>query len=271
MSRLFKILSLSLLMTACGSAVDGDVEIVEGAAESDDLFSQESNVVVGSLNWKSSTLLTAGSAEAKNAKAVGYLSIPATGKRCTAWLIANDTILTNHHCINTAAQAVNAKVSFNYEDGVSYSSRIWYTCSNFVKAWSDVDAAVLKCTARNGVLPGAVYGTVGVGTVNAATGASLYVIHQNCDYYTSSGCSPTKKYSPGVVKNGSHSTLEISYDADTLGGSSGSPVFAATGTQAHKLIALHHVGLNGDAQGRGTANTGVKVLSLKSRLAEVGL
>ena len=255
-----------LALVGCGAA---DLEVSE-EAESDTLFSNESTVIVGSVNWKSTTLLTSTSAEAKNARAVGYLSIPAKGTRCTAWLIADDKIVTNHHCISTAAQAVGAKVSFNYVDGVSSSARTWYDCSKFIRAWSDVDGAVLQCAPRNGVLPGAVYGKIALATSNVSTGAGVYVIHQNCDYYSAS-CAPTKKYSPGAVTSSSMFSRDIQYNADTLGGSSGSAVFATTGTQAHKLVALHHLGYNGDANGRGTANGGMKVTHLKTRLAEVGL
>lgn len=255
-----------MVLAGCGSA---ELAVDEGEA-SDTLFSAESTVIVGTVNWKSTTLLSATSAEAKNARAVGYLSIPAKGTRCTAWLIANDKVVTNHHCISSATQAVGAKVSFDYVDGVTSSKRAWYDCSKFIRAWSDVDASVLQCAPRDGKLPGTVYGTIPLATGNVSTGAGIYVLHQNCDYYSGS-CAPTKKYSPGTVTSSSWWSTGIKYDADTLGGSSGSPVFARTGTHAHKLVALHHLGFNGDENGRGTANGGMKVTALKSRLAEVGL
>ncbi|MFN7133352.1 MAG: trypsin-like serine peptidase [Myxococcales bacterium] len=268
----FRAALAALLLAGCAGA---EATVDEPAAPETDpeeaLWSNESKVIVGSVDWKSTTTLDPNGPEARNAKAVGYLSIPAKGTRCTAWLIANDKVVTNNHCIANAEQAVGARVSFNYEDGVSSTQRIWWDCSGFVKSWTDVDATVLTCKARDGKLPGQVYGTVALASANAATNASIYVLHQNCDYYTTSGCSPTKKYSPGYVKNGSYSTTQLTYTADTLGGSSGSAVFIRTGTYAHKLVALHNLGFGGDENGRGTQNGGIKVLSLKKRLAEVGL
>ncbi|NNC20736.1 trypsin-like peptidase domain-containing protein [Corallococcus exiguus] len=247
-------------LTACGSVEPMDVP------DAEPLASQESNVIVGSLNWVSATSLT-GTQRTKSL-AVGYLSIPAVGSRCTAWLVSNDVIITNNHCVGSASEAVGARVSFNYEDGVASASRVWYPCATFIKTWSGDDMTALRCSAVNGQLPGQVYGFLTVATANAATNATVYVVNQNCDYYTTSSCVPTKKSSPGKVLNGNYSTTDISYDADTLGGSSGSPVIS---TSTNQVVALHHIGVGGNSQGRGTANTGVKATRVKARLAEIGL
>lgn len=250
-------------LSACGTGAPPDVPDVEA---NEPLQSQESNVIVGTVNWSSSTTLSG--TTATRAQAVGYLSIPAVGSRCTAWLVSRDVIITNNHCIGSASEASGARVSFNYVDGVSSTSRVWYNCGTMIRTWSSDDMTALRCTATNGQLPGDVYGWLTVSSTNAATSASIYVLHQNCDYYTTSGCSPTKKYSPGRVLNANYSTTDLSYDADTLGGSSGSPVLSAT---SHQVVGLHHIGLGGNSQGRGTANTGVKATRVKARLAEIGL
>jgi hypothetical protein len=251
-------------LTACGGAEFApDVPDVE---PNEALASTESTVIVGTVNWTSATS-TSGTIRTRS-KAVGYLSIPSAGSRCTAWLVSNDVVITNNHCISSASQATGAKVSFNYEDGVASTSRVWYDCSTFIKTWSTEDMTALRCKAVNGLLPGQVYGFLSVSTTDAATNASIYVIHQNCDYYTSSSCSPTKKYSPGVILNGNYSTTDASYDADTLGGSSGSPVLSSS---SHTVVALHHYGFGGNSMGRGTHNSGVKASRVRARLAEIGL
>ncbi|MCP3162227.1 trypsin-like serine peptidase [Myxococcus qinghaiensis] len=250
-------------LSACGTEQAPDVPDADGT---EPLQSQESNVIVGSVNWVGATTLTG--TQRTRSRAVGYLSIPAVGSRCTAWLVSADVIITNNHCIGSASEAVGARVSFNYEDGVASADRVWYNCATFIKTWSGDDMTAVRCSATNGQLPGNVYGWLTVSTTNAAANASLYVVHQNCDYYTSSGCTPTKKSSPGVVKNANYSTTDLSYDADTLGGSSGSPVISSS---THQVVGLHHIGLGGNSSGRGTANTGVKATRVKARLAEIGL
>jgi V8-like Glu-specific endopeptidase/predicted small lipoprotein YifL len=262
-----KLLGAMLVMglTACGSVEPMDVPDAEPQPH-DALASQESNVIVGTLNWVSATSLS-GTQRSKSL-AVGYLSIPAVGSRCTAWLVSNDVVITNNHCVGSSSEAVGARVSFNYEDGVASASRVWYPCATFIKTWSSDDMTALRCSAVNGQLPGQVYGFLSVSSTNAATGSDVYVVNQNCDYYTTPSCTPTKKSSPGRVLNGNYSTTDISYDADTLGGSSGSPVIS---TSSNQVVALHHIGIGGNSQGRGTANTGVKATRVKARLAEIGL
>jgi V8-like Glu-specific endopeptidase len=262
MKKLLGALLLAGTVSACGPAdVDGsEFEPTET------LQTQESPVIVGTVNWSEATATT-GTIRTRS-RAVGYLSIPAVGSRCTAWLVSNDVAITNNHCIGSSADAVGARISFNYESGVASTSRIWYDCSTFIKTWTYEDMTAIRCQPLNGLLPGQTYGFLTVSSTNAATGAGAYVIHQNCDYYTSSSCTPNKKYSPGAVKNGSYNTKELSYDADTLGGSSGSPVLSSTG---HTVIGLHHVGVGGDSMGRGTVNLGVKATLVKARLAEIGL
>ena len=97
-------------------------------------------------------------------------------------------------------------------------------------------------SARAGAAPEGSPPTRAVGTLSAqgraiTTHSNVYVIHQNRDDNTTFGCAPTKKYSPGYILNANYSSTDASYNADTLGGSSGSPVFSAT---THEVVALHH-------------------------------
>lgn len=253
-------------LTGCGVA-----ELPEDVPNAEPVGSTEAEVIVGSVNWTAATSLSSTSTERARSKAVGYLSIPAVGSRCTAWLVGTDKIVTNNHCVGSSSEAVGAKVSFNYEDGVASTSRIWYDCSTFVKTWVNEDMTVLGCKALNGYFPGQVYGKLTVASTNAANSSSMYIIHQNCDYNATPGCVPNKKYSPGTVLNTNWSSNELSYNADTLGGSSGSPVFAgATAANAHLVIGLHHVGV-GSNYSSSSYNTGVEATAIRARLAEVGL
>jgi V8-like Glu-specific endopeptidase len=106
-------------LTACGGA---QPEADESLA-SDTLRSSESKVIVGSLDWTSSTLLSG--TEATRANAVAYLSIPQVGSRCTAWLVSDDVIITNNHCVARSTEARGARASFNDVDGVSSTVTPW--------------------------------------------------------------------------------------------------------------------------------------------------
>jgi V8-like Glu-specific endopeptidase len=251
-------LFLPLLLAACGNTSEMEPSDLS-------LRSATSEVIVGTVDWQSTTAIT-GTA-AVRAQAVGYLSIPAVSSRCTAWLISNELIITNNHCVANASQASGVRASFNYVDGVSWSSRVWYDCSTFVKTWPSYDMTVLRCSALGGMLPGQVHGHLTLSRWEARNNESVYVVHQNCDYYLSPGCEPTRKYSPGRVLNANYSSTDFTYDADTLGGSSGSPVLY---NYNHEVVALHHNGYNGDANGRGSFNSGVKAKYVRAALGELG-
>ncbi|MCP4498726.1 MAG: trypsin-like serine protease [Deltaproteobacteria bacterium] len=206
-------------------------------------------VIVGGVNWQDVTSLAASSDERVNANAVGYLSIPARGSRCTAFLVANDLVMTNHHCISSSSQAVGATVSFRREAGVDSSNHASYSCDTFIGANDGLDYSLLRCLGN----PGDVHGVLNLDEGTPRTDDSIYILHQNCDYYQDPSCERTKKISRGnIISTGT----ELRYNADTLGGSSGSPVFDAS---SHDVIGLHHVGIGSNSDGRGWANSAVRI------------
>ncbi len=231
--------ALAVLATACAKDVAADAPAGDGAASESDA------VVVGALSWRSTASLPAGSAERANALATGSLDLPAAGQRCTAFLIAPDVVLTNQHCVKTAAAAESAAVSFAFEDGAL--DRATYACGTFIGNDAQLDYALLRCEGR----PGDARGVVALEDRAASFGEDIYVLHQNCDWATDPSCAPTKKISDGFVTDVG---AEIAHDADTLGGSSGAPVFSSL---THQVIGLHHAGVGGDALQRGRFNRAV--------------
>lgn len=220
-----------------------------GGSESDltaaDAGEEKGAVILGAIDWQEASTLAAGTAQRENAHAVAYLDIPAAGSRCTGFLIAPDVIMTNQHCIPQASAARGVKAYFRYEQGAGQDVAV--DCSGFLGNDAALDYALLQCTTR----PGDTHGVVELDARNARTNEGVYAIHQNCDYYSDPNCAPTKKLSPGSVKTTGN---EFGHSADTLGGSSGSPVFASN---SHKVIGLHHVGSGGNNMGRGTINYAV--------------
>jgi hypothetical protein len=237
--------------SACVNSIDTDPETGLTTAR-DDESADTGAVIVGDINWVETTTLAASSPERQNANKVGYLSIPAVGTRCTAFLIANDVVMTNEHCVSSQAQAEGAQVSFKRELGVPWSEMQTYACGTFIGDDANLDFALLRCSGS----PGSALGTLALESRTVSSGEALYVIHQNCDYYTTPGCDPTKKHSPGQVTGVSG---DVRHNADTLGGSSGSPVFSSS---SHQVFALHHVGVGGNASGRGSYNAAVPMKSI---------
>lgn len=219
----------------------------------------EGAVILGSVDWQEASSIAEGTAQRQNARAVAYLDIPAMGSRCTGFLIAPDTIMTNHHCIPQASAARGVSAYFHYEQNAAGDSPV--DCSVFVGNDDALDYALLQCPSR----PGDSLGVVELDARNARRGEAAYVIHQNCDYYADPNCAPTKKLSPGSVQSApSSSNSDIGHSADTLGGSSGSPLFAG---DSHKVIGLHHVGTGGNNMGRGSMNYAVPMARIVPELA----
>jgi V8-like Glu-specific endopeptidase len=259
---------LLLGLSACGTP-EVDSSDVLNEKSNPPTSSLESNVIVGSLDWVSVTSLPTDSPERARSKAVGYLQYNIryngnvmTYSRCTAWLASKDVVITNSHCINTNAEAVGARVAFNYENGAG--SRIWYDCSTLIRSWGngdDDDMAALRCQPRNGVYPGETYGYLKVSNTDVTQKTPIYVIHQNCNYEADDDCSATKKYSPGKVLNTRATNYWMSHDADTLKGSSGGPMLSQS---SHEVVGLNR-GNNG------SVNMAVRGSIVRARLAELGL
>lgn len=232
------LVSLVLLTTfSCG----------KGKSSADGFSVTQSSIIVGSLDWYEVTELKSSGEMRQASRAVAHLDLPVMGSRCTGFLISDDVLMTNQHCIPSSQYARGVTASFNYEKGVSLGSEERFDCSEFIGNDEELDFALLKCKGQ----PGAKYGHVDLSESLVAKGSRIYVVQQNCDYYSDRNCAYTKKISHGDVED---SADEITHNADTLGGSSGSPVFSET---SHQVIAIHHAGLGNNGQGRGVENYAV--------------
>jgi V8-like Glu-specific endopeptidase len=234
------LIALPLMVGCMNDLAPVDAPQVSGGKSSE-------HVIVGTVGWIEASELADGTPERTNSHAVAYLSLPSVGSRCTGFLVAPDVIMTNEHCVPGAWAANNVTAIFGREAGAPSSTWASYDCSTFLGNDAELDYALLQCAGR----PGDTFGVVELDAAPALYNESLYVVHQNCDYYSSPSCEPSKKYSAGRV---TRVNSEVGHDADTLGGSSGSPVFRGSN---HKVFALHHVGLGNGGDGRGSGNYAV--------------
>lgn len=160
---------------------------------------------------------------------------------CTGSLVScngGSQFLTNEHCINSQAIVDTLDVRFNYQytncSGSTVATYDTYYGDTYIKSSASLDYCLL--TLKNS--PQSKYGVLSISDRTVTVGETIYIIQ-----HPGGG---VKKYSTSVTLDASHADqysnpeIEHLYYADTAGGSSGSPVFAASD---NKVVGLHHTGL----------------------------
>lgn len=237
------LLSLLLLSVACSKSKD------EPTSNSCSAGVVSSKVIIGNNDW---VLLTNVGipAQTGNGRAVAQVKIPKISATCTGFLINSDTIMTNNHCVANSSNAVGVTATFRYEN----KPKETFACDQFVMTDMGYDFTLLKC--KNS--PGTKYGWVGLSSGKPTVNSDIYVIQENCDYIQDIHCTIDKYIAYGdILDVGSY---DVSHNADTLPGSSGSPIFS---NSTNQVIALHNAG--GTENGQPT-NFGVPMSTIRSKI-----
>ncbi len=160
---------------------------------------------------------------------------------CTAWRVGpQNLMLTNNHCVSSQNGTTKTEVWFNYENTKCAVKRTGTVTkvrgSTLMKTSTPLDYTLFSVTSFSVVQP---FGFLSLDLRDAVQGERIYIPQHGqgtpkqlaitSDQNTSGLCSID------VPLNG----VNTGYKCDTIGGSSGSPVLAAS---ANKVIALHHLG-----------------------------
>uniref|UniRef100_K3WRZ5 Serine protease n=1 Tax=Globisporangium ultimum (strain ATCC 200006 / CBS 805.95 / DAOM BR144) TaxID=431595 RepID=K3WRZ5_GLOUD len=168
---------------------------------------------------------------------------------CTGWLVGSEGhFLTNEHCINSNDQAANTDYEFLAEsDDCSAECQLWGGCAGKIVATSaellavdaGLDYALLKLNTTADL---SVFGYLQLRVSGAVLNEQIYVPqHPNAwakrIAAVDDAGNVTRVNKVGVsIPCGEYS---LGYTADTQGGSSGSPVIAASD---NRVVALHNCG-----------------------------
>ncbi len=245
MKKLAFSISLTLLMISCGKNIQLDKN------------TSSSGVIVGNLDWEDLKTQLEDTPFSTNSRAVGIMAINEK-EQCTGFLISKDIVMTNQHCIPDARSAKGTIITFGHDYQASESDYITYQCDEFIMANEKLDFALVRCAPENGEYAGERFGTVSLEKSSEKFKGDIYVIQQNCQYFENRNCDPSKKIAYGKILD-EESTGDLIHNADTLGGSSGSPVFSKDN---NKVIALHHLGINPGRNGSGLYNTAVPISAI---------
>lgn len=185
------------------------------------------------------------------ARSVARLLIGGSGL-CTGWLAGSEGhLITNQHCIETAADARVIDIEFAAESAscsdqclaqLGCPGVIAATTSTFITnspISTGQDYALIKLPATANI---AAYKYLQLRASGAVVNERIY-IPQHPNGKAKRVASTVDNGSDAVVESINYSnscgTGQVGYMADTEGGSSGSPIIAASD---NKVIALHHCG-----------------------------
>lgn len=224
--------------------------------------------IIDELDWMETADLLQESKEYNRSRAIALLKLPG-GEWCTSFLVAEDILWTATHCLNeSATSSKNIKAIFNWEKGVPKEERETFLCDEILASWPEPgknwgtncwDVTLLRCkpgpiNAINPQDPGSRWGNLKLCDTKIYEKDPVYIVHQNECWGASGNCetrkqladpdaNPNKKISFGLVADPYFSNHLLTHDADTLGGSSGAPIFDP---QSGYVIAYHRGYLKGE-------------------------
>ncbi|AKI02708.1 V8-like Glu-specific endopeptidase [Hoeflea sp. IMCC20628] len=179
---------------------------------------------------------------------------------CTGFLVDDSTLVTNEHCVADQEACANTKVIFGYEYNRigQIPGMEQYDCLNVRTVNVELDTAVLELAGE----PGKRWNSLPLADQPAQDGERLFIIQHPAGepkQISDSDCTVFESISPGR-----QSRSDFAHMCDTLGGSSGSPVFNVSG----EVVGLHHWGR--DISGRySRSNRAVRMELVRTLLSPV--
>lgn len=179
------------------------------------------------------------------AKAVSKLSFVDQGipVSCTGFMIADDLLLTNEHCINTQLLCDDTIVIFGYEvtSTGSLADGEEYRCLKLITKDSRLDYALLQIEGNPGSQDK--WGHLQLVAREVTQGEALYMLQHpggEPKQISKKGC---EVHTPQARGRRLDMLTDFGHLCDTLQGSSGAPILDTN----HQVVGLHHLGFSSGA------------------------
>ncbi|QDW35834.1 trypsin-like peptidase domain-containing protein [Bradyrhizobium sp. KBS0727] len=170
---------------------------------------------------------------------------------CTGFLISEDRMLTNEHCINQAAVCNSLVAIFGYELDERNAVKVGeqHRCVKFLGSSSELDVAMIQLADK----PGTKWGSLVLNQRKIVKDEQVYMIQHpqgEPKQISRKDCSVTT-----VLADGNATGTDFGHKCDTLQGSSGSPMLGSDFT----VIGLHHFGFDAAADRWRAENRAVRM------------
>lgn len=200
-------------------------------------FPDESRI--GSLNIEPITTYGPDSIFLKLGHAVGRLDILTRegNQNCTAFLVSDDLIMTNHHCVPGRDRPPDQIWQVDFVTGyimdyVEKGTRVFKVDPRPVETNAELDYSLLRIIDD---LPGKTFGTLDLSADSPSSKTPLWIIGHPL------GQAQTISREKCAVASQGFGGNRLRHTCDTLEGNSGSPVFDAA---THRVVALHASGVS---------------------------
>jgi V8-like Glu-specific endopeptidase len=177
---------------------------------------------------------------------------------CTGFLIGSNKLMTNHHCVQSQEVCATAVAIFGYQldnDGLLQFGE-QFECVKFVETQSnyELDYSVLELQGEPGSIWGSITLTAGDPSVNDA----MFIVQHPAG--EPKKISKINCAANAVPVKGRGTATDFTHSCDTVGGSSGSPIFASSGN----IVGLHHYGFG--EGGEWSENRGIRMKRIVEKL-----
>ena len=151
---------------------------------------------------------------------------------CTGWIISVDYIMTNHHCIpGKSGQVLKASLLMNYiEEGKTSGTKRFEVETKPIETSRELDYSIVRVRGN----PGMKYGIIPMQVRDPSPEEELFIVQHpagKAKRLTRRNCRADSE---------TERPEELRHFCDTLGGSSGSPVFSDNDMS---LVGLHFAGI----------------------------
>jgi V8-like Glu-specific endopeptidase len=180
---------------------------------------------------------------------------------CTGFLITDDLLLTNQHCIDSDAICKTTVAQFGYwqDDQFEVHKGEDFRCIALNASDPTLDFALLKLSKS----PGKKWGKLSWQWADSPLDTALFLIQHpggEPQRVAHKGCSVTRA---SAVGSWAGIETDFGHKCDTETGSSGSPAL----DDQFRVVGLHHLGFDKASQEWSKQNRAVRASQLKERLA----